>query len=267
MDESESQNSSDDYFVLGGCISTEDRWAKFSKDWNILVQKFGRLDNSGQRYFHMTEMHSIPDISAFYRVIEENVAGYISVRFKKSNLTSALSRILVNGKPISLAGGDWLLAFRYLMDLFHNNRGLDYLRQIIPPDAVVQFYFDDTQNKKHIFQIWDKYIESRQADVKSLYGKSPIFEDDRVFSPLQAADFWVWWVRKWWESGDIESKIGVHNFGMYHGTRGRPRVTVDILFNEENIISEFINMARGEIGPEAEIIVLPSSLQFLSFSK
>src|ERR1700688_2027339 len=50
----------------------------------------------------------------------------------------------------------------------------------------------------------DRYVSGRPANIKGVYGAAPRFEDDQQVLPLQAADFWAWWVRKWYDQNDDE---------------------------------------------------------------
>jgi hypothetical protein len=82
------------------------------------------------------------------------------------------------------------------MDLFHQARFDERTARIIPINKKVDFYFDKNTASKSIHLAWTDYIENRSPEIKEMYGNEPRFEDDEDFLPLQAADFWAWWVRK-----------------------------------------------------------------------
>ena len=52
-----------------------------------------------------------------------------------------------------------------------------------------------------ILSTWDGYLQTKPQEVRDLFGATPRFEDYREFLPLQAADLWAWWIRKWHEDG------------------------------------------------------------------
>ena len=126
------------------------------------------------------------------------------------------------------------------MDMFHVNR--ERLTKYLPLSEKVDFYFDDQiGEKKSIIASWDDYVRTRLPEHKQFYGATPRFEDDRDFLPLQAADLWAWWVRKWEEEGTPE-KIFLPNFGEWeHKREGFP--IMHITYNEDQIVAD-IRTAR-----------------------
>ena len=64
---------------------------------------------------------------------------------------------------------------------------------------------------------------------------------------MQAADFWAWWVRKWYEQGTPE-KIRDCDFGSFKGTN-EDHVAIDISYTEDALASYFKEMLRDFIEP------------------
>ncbi|HEY3487671.1 MAG TPA: DUF3800 domain-containing protein [Gammaproteobacteria bacterium] len=256
IDESFEENG---VFVLGGCIATAESWVGFSRKWEeLLNSSFGLTNNQGQRYFKMQEMAETPgrmaNVPAFFRVIEEHVLGFISTKIDISELRRAQSRIIVP-KAINpeINWGDfanpYYIAFRCLMDKFHSSRQLPFMQEAIK-DHPVDFIFDDKVEKKIIISSWDEHFKNRKEELKKFYGTTPIFKDDKKFLPLQAADFWAWWVRKWYLEGTPE-KIENYDFGSFKRTRGvRKHLQIEIFFNEEHLVKTFINIVRNEFLPQ-----------------
>jgi hypothetical protein len=194
-------------FVLAGHIATAEVWATFAKEWEELLP-FGIRDNYGSFYFKMSEMVTIPSrmerVGAFYRIIEKHDVIPISCQLNISELHRVQSRFWILHKTF-----DWgpyrdpfICAFRGLMDSVHD------LRQditLLPANEIIDFIFDQQSQKKLILRAWDEYIETKPPAVRALYGSAPRFEDDRKFLPLQAADLWAWWIRKWYNDGDLVS--------------------------------------------------------------
>ena len=165
-------------------------------------------------------------------------------------------RINVLNKNIDWdAVNNWLVAYRCLFDKFHIHR--PEMTQALPLEAKINFYFDERAEKKVIFSTWDEYMKKRPDNLRELYGTTPKFEDDNDFLPLQAADFWVWWVRKWYVEGTPE-KIMNRDFGVfYRNPNARKTLLVEIVLNEEDLIHNLCNLVRAQFGPDTPIKVLP----------
>jgi hypothetical protein len=264
IDESERNDNQSDYFVIGGCISTSDRWANFAKEWNELLPRFGRVDSKG-RYFHMTEMPSMHDVAAFYRVMERNIPVYISARFRKSDFRNAISRIYTSNAISEWDINYYFTAFRCLMDKFHLERNNDTIKKVIPVNERVEFIFDQNSNESIINKCWDEYLDNRDIAVRDFYADNVRFEDDRLCLPLQAADFWAWWVRHWAEN-DQKDRILVHEFGDFGKKSGFEKLIIDISFDEEQFIPTLKRMAQRQLSWYREVIVLPPGPQLYQAS-
>ncbi|MBX5112661.1 DUF3800 domain-containing protein [Rhizobium lentis] len=254
----ESYNPDGDAYVIGGCIATKAQWTEFSAEWQLFTERFGRIDATRRRYFHMVEMtHMVEEVAFFYSVMSRHVPVFISARFNRSEFERAKRRIYVPGTIIEWEPVNYYwIAFRCLLDKFHLER--PKLETFIPLNEVVQFHMDDTYDRKFVESVWQEYIYHRPDDVRDRYAGVPIFEDDKNVPPLQAADLWAWWVREWTERGEPQ-RIRSHDFEEF--TRPRHpslRCTVDIEFNEENFLSVLAKMAKRQSG--REVIILPRSV-------
>ncbi|WP_245433145.1 DUF3800 domain-containing protein [Rhizobium sp. L43] len=139
------------------------------------------------------------------------------------------------------------------MDKFHLER--PQLDRIIPQNEVVQFHMDETSDRKSVERMWAEYIAHRPNDIRDRYAAIPVFENDKHVPPLQAADFWVWWVREWCDIGQPD-KIVRHDFGEFvKPTKWRsPRATMDIAFTAEQFLPTLERMAKNQSG--RNVIVL-----------
>ena len=249
MDESEDPDGT---FVLGGYVASAEKWAEFSKEWEEMLPN-GVLDKHGY-YFKMSEMAARPErlerVPSFYRIIEKYVVMALSCRINAVEFKHALDRIYVPDMEI-----DWghmtkpyVVAFRMLMEAFH-----DYWSKLgrIPAAEKVEFYFDERSEKKIIRKHWDAYMSERPEDIRRHYGNEPRFEDDRDFLPLQAADLWAWWVRKWYMEGTPE-KIGKPDFGSWSGSR-LDLTKLDIRVDEDGAFKAIKSMLRTQIEPDCQI--------------
>jgi hypothetical protein len=136
------------------------------------------------------------------------------------------------------------VAFRALLDKFSGNRAM--ISDEIPETEKIDFYFDNQSEKSIILSTWDDYFQNH-PDAQRCFGATPRFEDDEDFLPLQAADFWAWWVRKWYEQGTPE-KIRDCDFGSFKGTN-EDHVAIDISYTEDALASYFKEMLRDFIEP------------------
>jgi hypothetical protein len=97
---------------------------------------------------------------------------------------------------------------------------------------------------------WEDYSNSRSEEVRDLYGVTPRFEDDETFLPLQAADFWAWWIRKGYEEDNLEEVLGAH-FGTWNGVKPVPGFVIS--FTEDQIADALISLLRSVVPPERVI--------------
>jgi len=183
----------------------------------------------------------------------------ISCRINIAELRRAVSRIYVPG--VHLEWGFWtspfLVTTRCLLDMFNTNRAK--LKDHFPADQPVHFFFDQQMEKGAIFEAWERYMASRPLETRELYGSVPRFEDDQKFLPLQAADLWAWWIRKWSETGQMPEALTKLDFGGWQG-RGEKHLRLDIAFNEEQLVTELIKWTRSAITPDKIIYDVSFSL-------
>jgi hypothetical protein len=82
-------------------------------------------------------------------------------------------------------------------------------------------------------------MTGRSEQTRRLYGSIPRFENDQKFLPLQAADFWAWWVREWCEAGNVKEEMEKLNFGKWGGrTQATKHMLIHISFDENQLARE-----------------------------
>ncbi len=118
--------------------------------------------------------------------------------------------------------------------MFHNNR--DKLNVLVPQGQKIDFIFDKAGESKAILEVWGDYIKNRPDEIRQYYGATPRFEDDEEFKPLQAADFWAWWVRRWYLARTPE-KIETEDFGAWKASKV-PKGIATVFFARDAIDSE-----------------------------
>ncbi|TDI79804.1 MAG: DUF3800 domain-containing protein [Betaproteobacteria bacterium] len=247
IDESYDRNG---IFVLAGCISYSESWDAFTKEWSELLQ-YGTLNKHGRYHFKMSQMaineERMSRVPAFVKIIEKHVLAFVSVKIDESELRRALSRIWVPNVAIDWAMlvNSYYATFRCLLDMFHLNRS--EMTQVFSANERIDFIFDSQVEEKAILSSWDEYIKEQPVEVKQYYGEIPRFEDDEEFLPLQAADFWAWWVRKWYVDRTPE-KILASDFCIFELQDLRKYLRFEISFNEEQLVTVMKRILRTQIG-------------------
>jgi hypothetical protein len=239
-------------FVLAGHIATVEAWAQLSKEWAALLPSAGTLANNQRYHFKMSEMAANPErmerVPAFYWLIEKYAVMSLSCRINIQELERARKRIYVPATFVDM--GFWknpyLTCSRALLDMFHTRRSA--IKHAIPEDQPVNFIFDEQMEKKVIWEAWDRYMNSRKPEIRRLYGKIPRFENDQEFLPLQSADLWAWWIRKWSESGNIKEKMTTLDFGKWSGAPSK-RTLIHTSLNEDQLVEAMIEGTRTLLPP------------------
>ncbi|MBR0558430.1 DUF3800 domain-containing protein [Ciceribacter sp. L1K23] len=237
----------DDVFALAGFISSAKSWATFSKEWENALG-WGVIGNSGAKRFKMSEMAYLNErmerVPAFFDIISSHVLCALSFVYKKEDLSRAKQRIRrSDGRPINWGFMDnyYMIAFKHLMDLFHNGRE-DDLKGIIPSGEKIDFIFDEQSEKRQVLAGWDEYMNTRPAEIRGLYGSYPKFENDEEFLPLQAADLWAWWIRKWYsESADPDDSV--LDFGRIK-IRGAKFPRLRLSADEDHLANNLVGILR-----------------------
>ena len=251
IDESVDQDGT---FVLGGYLASAEAWAEFSGEWEQLLRPFGTLGSNGAYHFKMQEMamndERMERVCAFFRIIENHVLGWVSAKINMNDLKRAMKRISVpNGRgwvaiDWGMYANPYFITFRALMDRLHLVR--EDMAEVIPVEEKIDFYFDNRTEKRAILEMWDNYIAARPHAIRNLYGATPRFEDDTDFLPLQAADFWCWWVRKWYAAGTPE-KISECDFGKFKLLGKRKFLRIEITYDEDSLVESLKKSLRREL--------------------
>lgn len=236
----ESEGPKGGVFVLAGIVSTAEQWAKFSAEWERML-RHGTLSSRNDYHFKIDEMldndERVDRIAWFNDIIKRHATLYLSLSFSKREHANALSRITAPGLNIDWGhfANPYLFGFRRLMDMFHEHR--EVVADYIPPNEVVDFYFDEKSDKKSIRKYWDDYMGIKPPNVRRRFGNKPRFAQDHVVLPLQAADFWAGWIRMCREG---KQQKFVHR--IFKGSLdGLPHL--DMSFREDQMTEDFGRIA------------------------
>ncbi len=239
-------------FVLAGCISDAESWVAFTKEWEEVL-KYGVLNKHGRYHFKMSDMalneERMSRVPLFLKIMEKYVLGFISAKIDVTELKRALSRVRIPTVHINwdALSNPYYVTLRCLLDMFHLAR--NQMVDAIPLDEQIDFIFDYRDEKKTILSIWDEYIKARPDVVKKYYGAVPRFEDDEKFLPLQSADLWAWWVRKWYKE-ETPEKIKAVDFSEFNIHATRKHLKIEITFDEDQLVKVIKRTLREQISAD-----------------
>lgn len=108
-------------------------------------------------------------------------------------------------------------------------------------DQPIDFVFDDQVEKRDTILGWDIMKKAVSPDMAHLMG-SLLYQDGKEFLPLQAADLYAWWVRRWIVEGDGGGGIE-HQKYAWKAERDIPRLQMS--FTEEHFTREFEKAVRN----------------------
>jgi hypothetical protein len=229
-----SGTGSPDLLVLAGYIAPAQAWIEFSKDWQT------RLNHAKLACFKMNEMaHSIEIAGWFYRAIEESkITAAISCAIKTSELVNVVKTFpwppeITNVKSIK---NPYYFAFKAITDMV-----AQYQTQL-GIDEPVDFIFDDESEKVKLSGIWDMIKLSSSPEFRKNMGDEPAFKKDDKVLPLQAADLYAWWIRKWYNDRVVDwDKTLPFPWGMKRNIR-----RIHCEFGEKDFLVEFEKALRPE---------------------
>ncbi len=188
-------------FVLAGYVAPAESWAALADEWRALLsQETGYLK---RKRFKMNERHTFDEDKArnplYYRLIEKHVLAAISFTIK----TSLLRQIVDETFPEEYIDkqavkNPYHYAFTSIIATvarFQHQIGLH---------SPIDFVFDEAMHEKaSCINGWERFKLAAAPDTRELMGRTPGFEDDEEVLPLQAADLYAWWVRRWQRNGEV----------------------------------------------------------------
>jgi len=253
------ESADDEYFVLAGYISSVPKWAAFSDEWDKLLNHgmthYPRLDE-----FHMTEMFSsdarMEMVPWFYRLIEKHVECALSYAVNVRELNEEFDRF---NWPSWLLGHEvlrnpYLLGFKFIFQLLH------FGRDDLGITEKVDFYFDRRlQDETRCREGWS--IMSADPTYRDMCGNGPEFHDSKIDLPLQAADFFAYWVREWKKNG-MEPSSGNLPFPWWEAKEDVPTAMCylgreTIRDNWERWVQRADLQRRAEMGGKADEVPTP----------
>ena len=107
----------------------------------------------------------------------------------------------------------------------------------------IDFIFDEQTEKRKTLDAWDYLKVSVTANVRQLLGDTPAYKDDEKTLPLQAADLYAWWVRRWEMDGIADGVKGL----KFPWTLNRPDLLrLHMSFSEADFRAEFERSLKNQ---------------------
>ena len=196
MDDSGSDPNSPT-FVLAGYVLPAVRWAEFSNDWAQELARDPSID-----YLHMKETGRDVKTGQFQGwSLDEIEAKLLS-----------LAAVIQAYNPLALAAHAQWSEYEKFKRQSHRAANISSPYKALLNEVVrimyatgkkwnnpnsVDFIFDEQGQIGYEATSW--YAEMKAAfppDARSLFGSTPIFQDDKLVLPLQAADMFAWFQRR-----------------------------------------------------------------------
>jgi hypothetical protein len=192
-------------FYLGGFISTVERWAAFSKEWDSALALLPPLD-----YFKMSEAGSFRGqfdrkrgwnsanrddrLVTFARIINKYAMLRVSASIRHDLFDKYLLSLPAIERNLAVDEPYITLAMHLISGatLFAYNKGIR---------EPIDFIFDEQAGfKEEVRERWPAYKRLYQMTAKGrqlapLLGSEPLFLDEKERKPLQAADLYAWHAR------------------------------------------------------------------------
>ena len=208
--------------ALGGYIAPASQWAQFSDEWDSLLNQPPRLTR-----FKMSELAATPSGMAraalFYALIEQYATAAISCVIR----TDALVRVVRSTKWPSFVVDTHHLENPFYFGFKAIMSGLALHQMQMGLEEPVDFIFDDQTEYVRALDAWAYLKASTTPEVRRLMGDLPSFKRDECVKPLQAADLYAWWVRKWELDGIAD---GVSHLRLAWGDEPRYSTTGNVVW-------------------------------------
>jgi len=195
-------------FVLGGFIASAAQWAKFSGDWQTILDQPPKL-----KYFKLTEALSLSAKGQFSRhkgwnetkrenrlidfahVIRKHAVIRVHASMTHDDFNKYVQSLAVPQRKLGSDHPYLLLASQLMLAVGISGDQLGLTRPC-------EYYFDEQEGFSDDFSRWWPEFKillnrSGRSDLKKYIGSTaPNYEDEKSFLPLQAADFYAGFLRQ-----------------------------------------------------------------------
>ena len=191
----------EDVLVLAGYIARFDQWARFSIEWDALLNEYPCWDEFKMKHAVRHPIRS----EKFYRLIEKYALAYIACIIEIEPLRRICAELGIDraGLGDPFLTNPYNYAFKAILGATY--RELERVQLNEP----LEFIFDDRGEKKHVKNAWNFFLRGLSEGVRPRASIKPRFEKSHEVLPLQAAEIIAWHVREHWIKhrkfeGDVE---------------------------------------------------------------
>lgn len=193
LDDSTS-NTGDEAFFLAGYINTTEMWDEFSKVWNFVLKQHPSID-----YLKMSEAESLrgqfrnwtredrdAKILQLAQVIKLSKPHFVFCCVSRSEYSETMAPVA----PHNLKN-PYFMVFWGIIDSV--SRYCQHDGSVLPVD----FIFDNQGSMgDDAVLFYNETKNSMKPKLRATLGSTPVFRDEKLVLPLQAADMLAWHVRR-----------------------------------------------------------------------
>lgn len=206
-------NANEPYCVLGGLVAPVEAWLTFADEWRNALNGPPKLD-----YFKMNEAHRLKGQFEGWDEPErdDRVLKLAEIAAKHASLTVGvlISRPVWEGamarfrklSPLS----DQQFPFSldpYFILFYELATVISEVRRQIQWGEDCDYVFDNQGALgDRTAGFWGTFLDGASDNVRQYAGQKPTHADDKIMTPLQAADLYAWQVRRWIVEGDREPR-------------------------------------------------------------
>jgi hypothetical protein len=191
-------------FVLAGFVADSSQWAAFSTDWQVALDEAPKL-----AYFKMNEAEQFGGqfdpangwnaakrddrVITLARIIRKHIPEKFYVAVSHASFKKYLHGIPTRNRQ-TMRDPYFLLFYQMILTVAAYHAA-------IPRIEPCDFIFDEHGKiGRRALAWWDSFKTSAKSAAKTDFtpylGSPPIFQDDKQFLPIQAADLYAWHLRR-----------------------------------------------------------------------
>lgn len=192
--------------VLGGYISTAERWEAFSDRWQEVLDASPKIHRFVMKeavkrkgpWHRLSDAERDARLRLFYEAIEDHVLTAVFCVVPFEAFFNALQVF-----PMKIGMTPYKYALLELMGRIRDRQAVDGVMERI------DFVFDEERTQQdEILAAWPDVVGSARSLANPVpASRTPLFEDDEETLPLQAADLEAFMRRNGWESANFGSEF------------------------------------------------------------
>jgi hypothetical protein len=193
-----------DVYVLAGFLSTADKWAQFSAEWEKICDQDPKTPDFKMRKAHrldygLTESRRDARVRELVDLVKSKAIYRVDMVLNKR----AYEGIVKGHVPPQIDNPYFLLFYSVILNFaaFMDKAGIE---------ATVDWIFDDQGTVGTEANQWYERIKATaKPEIRKRLGNKPIYRHDKDVFPIKSADLYAWQVRR---HLDVEQRMNVpHN--------------------------------------------------------